>query len=245
MKKLILILLFVPLISFGQDNIYSVTSEGGLNVRDKPGSDGKKIATLLLDDFVILKQKTDKSLTINDLNKATGKTKEISGHWVKIETLNPPKLKGNKVLWKNNYENIKGYTFNGFLKKIHLRDTISSPELVNNNKVYYYQKRLFTGKTITVKETLVDENNIEVPNYVLFKTYLNGLKYRETAYYQYWTNPCIVVDNIYYKNGSIMAAGLNKDCQIWDYTYYYENGHLSPFFHRKKDISFIYKFNYI
>ena len=33
------------------------------------------------------------------------------------------------------------------------------------------------------------------------KTYLNGLKYRETAYYQYWTNPCIVVDNIYYKNG--------------------------------------------
>ena len=226
MKKLLLLLLFIPLVSFGQENIYSVTSEGGLNVRDKPGIDGNKIATLLLDDFVIIKQKTDKSLTINDLNKANGKTKEISGHWVKIETLNPPKLKGNKVLWKNNYENIKGYTFNGFLKKINLRDTINSTELVNNNKVYYYQKRLFTGKTITVKETLVDENNIEVPNYVLFKTYLNGLKYRETAYYQYWTNPCIVVDNIYYKNGSIMTTGLNKDCEIWDYTYYYENGQI-------------------
>ena len=51
MKKLLLVLLVVPLISFCQDNIYSVNSEGGLNVRDKPGSNGKKIATLLLDDF--------------------------------------------------------------------------------------------------------------------------------------------------------------------------------------------------
>ena len=62
MKKLLLLLLFIPLASFGQENIYSVTSEGGLNVRDKPGIDGNKIATLLLDDFVIIKQKTDLSL---------------------------------------------------------------------------------------------------------------------------------------------------------------------------------------
>ena len=226
MKKLLLVLLIVPLVSFGQDNIYSVTSEGGLNVRDKPGIDGNKIATLLLNDFVIIKQKTDKSLTINDLNKVIGKTKEISGHWVKIETLNPPKFKGNKVLWKSNYENIKGYTFDGFLKKISLRDTITSTEVTNNNEVYYYQKTLFTGKTITVKETLVDENNAEVPNYVVFKTYLNGLKYRETEYYQYWNNPCVIADNIFYKNGSMMAAGLNKDCEMWDYTYYYENGRI-------------------
>ena len=141
MKKLVLLLLFIPLVSFGQENIYSVTSEGGLNVRDKPGIDGNKIATLLLNDFVIIKQKTDKSLTINDLNKVTGKTKEISGHWVKIETLNPPKFKGNKVLWKSNYENIKGYTFDGFLKKINLRDTVTSTEVTNNNEVYYYQKK--------------------------------------------------------------------------------------------------------
>jgi hypothetical protein len=224
MKKLLLLLLLVPVVSFGQENIYSVTSPDGLNIRDKPGTDGNKIATLLPNDFVVLKQKTDKSLTINDLNKATGKTKEISGHWVKIETLNPPKLMGNKVLWKNNYENIEGYAFNAFLKKINLRDTISSTELVNNNEVHYYQKRLFTGKAITVKKTLVDENNTEVPNYVLLKTYLNGLKYRETEYYGYWFNPCIVADNLYYKNGSIMAAGHNKDCQIEDYTYYYKNG---------------------
>ena len=218
MKKLILLLLFIPLVSFGQENIYSVTSEVGLNVRDKPGIDGNKIATLLLDDFVIIKQKTDKSLTINDLNKANGKRKEISGHWVKIETLNPPKFKGNKVLWKSNYENIKGYTFDGFLKKINLRDTITSTEVTNNNEVYYYQKRLFTGKTITV--------NAEFPTNVVFKTYLNGLKYRETEYYQYSNNPCIIADNIFYKNGSMMAAGLNKDCAMWDYTYYYENGRI-------------------
>lgn len=119
-KKLLIVLLIVPTVSFGQkviDQIYFVASSGGLNVRDKPGSEGNKIATLLLDDFVILKQNTDKSLIINDFNKATGKTKEISGHWAKIETLNPPKLKGNKVLWEYNYENIEGYVFNGFLKK--------------------------------------------------------------------------------------------------------------------------------
>ena len=76
-KKLLLVLLIVPTVSFGQkviDQIYFVASSGGLNVRDKPGSEGNKIATLLLDDFVILKKNTDKSLIINDFNKATGKT---------------------------------------------------------------------------------------------------------------------------------------------------------------------------
>jgi hypothetical protein len=32
------------------------------------------------------------------------------------------------------------------------------------------------------------------------------------------------MDNIYYKNGNIMAEGQDKDCSIWDYTYFYENG---------------------
>ena len=68
MKKLILLLLFIPLVSFGQDNMYYVSSEGGLNVRDKPGGEGKKIATLLVDDLVYLLEKTDISLTLNDLN---------------------------------------------------------------------------------------------------------------------------------------------------------------------------------
>ena len=117
MKKLLLLLLFIPLVSFGQDNMYYVSSEGGLNVRDKPGGDGKKIATLLVDDLVYLLEKTDISLTINDLNKSTGETKEISGQWIKIKTHTPPKLKGDKILWKNNDQNIEGYVFDGFIKK--------------------------------------------------------------------------------------------------------------------------------
>lgn len=75
MKKFLLLLLLIPFVSFGQDNMYYVSSEGGLNVRDKPGSDGKKIATLLVDDLVYLLEKTDISLTINDLNKSTGEKK--------------------------------------------------------------------------------------------------------------------------------------------------------------------------
>tara|TARA_Y100000389_G_scaffold157204_1_gene158284 strand:- start:423 stop:1517 length:1095 start_codon:yes stop_codon:yes gene_type:complete len=226
MKKLTLLLLLIPHVFVGQNNIFSINSEVGLNVRDKPGIDGKKIATLLVDDMVYLLEKTDLSLTINDLNKSTGERKKISGHWARIETLNPPKLKGNKVLWNDNFENIEGYVFDGFLKNINLKDTINSAYILINNDLSYHQKKLFTGKTITVKSTLVDEDNIEVPNYVLIKTYLNGLKYRETQYYQYWTNPCIVSDNLYFKNGTLMKAGLNKDCVIWDYTYYYENGRI-------------------
>ena len=117
MKKLILLLLFIPLVSYGQDNMYYVSSEGGLNVRDKPGSEGKKIATLLVDDLVYLLEKTDIYLTINDLNKSTGETKEISGQWIKIKTHTPPKLKGDKILWENNNQNIEGYVFDGFIKK--------------------------------------------------------------------------------------------------------------------------------
>ena len=116
MKKLILLLLAFPFICIGQDNIYSVTSPNGLNMRDKPGTDGNKIATLLFGDFVNIKEKTEKSLTINDFNNTTGKTEEISGNWVKIKTLSPPKLKGNKILWEDNYENIEGFVFDGFLK---------------------------------------------------------------------------------------------------------------------------------
>ena len=53
MKKLfLLLLLFIPLMSFGQNNVYSVTSQGGLNVRDKPGSDGKKIESVLALIFI-------------------------------------------------------------------------------------------------------------------------------------------------------------------------------------------------
>ena len=148
MKKLLLLLLFIPLMSFGQNNVYSVTSQGGLNVRDKPGSDGKKIATLLVDDLVYLLEKTDISLTINNLNKSTGETKEISGQWVKIKTHTPPKLKGDKILWENNDQNIEGYVFDGFLKKI----------VVNNESkiiLKYSNYRLEIGE---LENSIISEN---------------------------------------------------------------------------------------
>ena len=216
MKKLILLLLAFPFFCSGQDNIYSVTSPNGLNMRDKPGTDGNKIATLLLGDFVNIKEKTEKSLTINDFNKTTGKTEEISGHWVKIKTLSPPKLKGNKILWEDNYENVEGYVFDGFLKKIELNDTISSTDLVKENNVFYYNKKRYTGRTLSGKNPKED--------FVTIETYLNGIRYRINKFYNYWTNPFIIMDNIYYKNGNIMAEGQDKDCSIWDYTYFYENG---------------------
>ena len=118
MKKLLIILIFVPLVSFGQNNIYSVTSEGGLNVRDKPGIDGEKIAILLLDDLVYLLEKTEIPITVTDLSKSTGRDKKISGQWVKIKTHTPPKLKVDKILRGNKDQNIEGYVFDGFLKRI-------------------------------------------------------------------------------------------------------------------------------
>ena len=216
MKKLIILLLALPFSLIGQDNIYSVTSPNGLNMRDKPGTNGNKIATLLMGDFVNLKQKTDKSLTINDYNKSTGITEEISGHWVKIKTLNPPKIQGNKILWEDNYENIEGYVFDGFLKKIDINDTINSTDLVKENNVSYNNKKRYTGRTISGNNPKEDMVTIE--------TYLNGIRYRTNKFYNYWTNSCLTVDNIYFKNGNIMAEGLDKDCLIWDYTYFYENG---------------------
>ena len=143
-----LLLFFITLVSFGQNNVYSVTSQGGLNVRDKPGSDGKKIATLLVDNLVYLLEKTNISLTINDLNKSTGETKEISGQWIKIKTHAPPKLKGDKMLWENNDQNIEGYVFDGFLKKI----------VVNNESkiiLKYSNYRLEIGE---LESSIISEN---------------------------------------------------------------------------------------
>ena len=71
MKKFLLLLLLIPFVSFGQDNMYYVSSEGGLNVRDKPGSEGKKIATLLVDDLVYLLEKTDISLSLIHISEPT------------------------------------------------------------------------------------------------------------------------------------------------------------------------------
>ena len=100
MKKLILVLLFVPIVSFGQKDYY-VTAKGGLNVREAPEARAKKVSTLSYGTFVSIESRTAIKLIINDTDKETGVTKVVEGEWVKIVSEN----------------NIVGYVFDGFLKK--------------------------------------------------------------------------------------------------------------------------------
>jgi len=98
MKKLVLLLLFIPLVSFGQMDYY-VSAKGGLNVREAPNSKSKKVSTLLYGTFVSIKLRTAINLTINDTDKETGIKKLIEGKWVKIVSEN----------------SISGYVFDGYL----------------------------------------------------------------------------------------------------------------------------------
>ena len=99
MKKILLLLLFIPLVSFGQMDYY-VSAKRGLNVREAPNSKSKKVATLLYGQKVTIESKTGVKLTLNDTDKKTGITKVIEGEWVEISSI----------------KNVKGYVFNGFLK---------------------------------------------------------------------------------------------------------------------------------
>ena len=98
MKKLLLVLLFVPLVSFGQMDYY-VSAKGGLNVREAPEAKAKKVSTLSYGTFVSIESRTAIKLTINDTDKRTGIKKQIEGEWVKIISEN----------------NISGYVFDGYL----------------------------------------------------------------------------------------------------------------------------------
>ena len=103
MKKLLLVLLFVPLLCFGQMDYY-VSAKGGLNVREAPNSNSNKVVTLLYGQKVTIESKTGVKLTINDVDKKTGITKVIEGEWVEISSR----------------KKVKGYVFNGFLKSFDL-----------------------------------------------------------------------------------------------------------------------------
>ena len=98
MKKLLLLLL-VPMVSFGQMDYY-VSAKGGLNVREAPNAKAKKVSTILYRQKVTIESKTNIKLTINDTDKETGITKVVEGEWVEITS----------------GEKIRGYVFNGFLK---------------------------------------------------------------------------------------------------------------------------------
>ena len=63
MKKLSIILLLVPLVSFGQMDYY-VSAKGGLNVREAPEAKAKKVATLLYGQKVTIESKTGVKLTL-------------------------------------------------------------------------------------------------------------------------------------------------------------------------------------
>ena len=97
MKKLLAVLLFIPMVSFGQMDYY-VSAKGGLNVREAPNSKAKKVVTLLYGQKVTIDSKTGIKLILNDTDKETGITKAIEGEWVEISSIN----------------DIKGYVFNGF-----------------------------------------------------------------------------------------------------------------------------------
>ena len=55
---------------------------------------------------------------IYDFDEETSVINKVEGKWVKIKTYSPPKLKGDKILWENNKENVEGYVFDGFLNKL-------------------------------------------------------------------------------------------------------------------------------
>ncbi len=118
MKKLILFLLFVPLVSFGQE--YYVSARGGLNVREAPDAKAKKIETLLYGQKVTVESETGIKLTINDFDQRSGHTKTIEGEWVKIEYAKTfYTILGDGDIYSDPYEikKYEGYIFNGFLKE--------------------------------------------------------------------------------------------------------------------------------
>ena len=131
MKKLLLFLLFVPLVSFGQMDYY-VSAKGGLNVRKAPEAKAKKVATLLYGQNVTIESETGVKLTLNDTDKKTGITKAIEGEWVKIKYAKTfYTILGDGDIFSGPYE-IKeyvGYVFNGFLKEV------SFPRYINKNYI--------------------------------------------------------------------------------------------------------------
>lgn len=72
-----------------QKNIRGVNAESGLNVRDNPSTSGKVIGKLANGVLLKILNKTDKSLTINDIDKKTGDVIKIEGNWVEVETYHP------------------------------------------------------------------------------------------------------------------------------------------------------------
>ena len=80
---------------------YYVSAKSGLNVREQPNSNSNKIGIILYNQKVKILSRTGKKMTINDTDKGTGILKTIYGEWVEV-------IFGT---------NLKGYVFDGFLRK--------------------------------------------------------------------------------------------------------------------------------
>ena len=92
-----------------------------LNVRILPELNSTKVGSLMYKQIVTIKSNTGKKLTIKDTDKQTGITKEINGEWVEIAGYG-----------------IKGFVFNGFLKKYeeNLNDKVSEFEIIGLPGLY-------------------------------------------------------------------------------------------------------------
>ena len=137
MKKLLVVIVFVPLVSLGQMDYY-VSANGGLNVREAPEAKAKKVSTLSYGTFVLIESRTAIKLTINDTDKRTGVNKQIEGEWVEIVSEN----------------NIAGYVFDGFLTKVKTDSFDYLKFIETENRVLYSdleegQEYLYKGQKYT------------------------------------------------------------------------------------------------
>jgi len=153
MKTLRLLLLFVPLVSFGQTEYY-VSAKGGLNVREAPNS--KKVTTLLYGEVVRIESKIGEKLIINDTDEETGITKIIEGEWVEIIAERIVDYDYNMM--KDVFDTVKGYVFDGFLKETSFPEyikeeyiPISTLKYGENSCSRYKSGVPFTGIAYTIK----------------------------------------------------------------------------------------------
>ena len=193
-----------PIVSFGQLRYY-VSAKGGLNVRESPTAEAKKIETLLYGQNLTIEAETGIKLTLTDTDKKTGITSAIEGEWVKIKyakTFYTTPVDGD--VYTNPYE-IKeylGYVFNGFLKEAFF------PEYIDENYIEFTSMDNFylpTGTVLYFKEDektykdypLIMENfkGFEKPKRLTscYK-YKSGILFSGIAYGVFFTNPLYIID---------------------------------------------------
>ena len=183
MKKLLVVLLFVPLVSFGQMDYY-VSAKGGLNVREAPNTKAKKIATLLYGQKVTIESKTGVKLTINDTDKETGITKAIEGEWVGITS----------------GEKIRGYVFDGLLEIIR----IEKLPTILYQKFYDNGQLKIEGNYVSQKEGIDFLKSKKIPSSKVYRISnelnynpLDGMNYKMGKWTYYYESGAIKTEEFY------------------------------------------------